>query len=63
LGLSEQSDAVVIVVSEETGIISLAIGGELERELNAERLQKRLTSLFARNGQGISDYINRRNGR
>ena len=63
LGLSEQSDAVVIIVSEETGIISVAIGGELERELNAERLQKRLTALFARNNQGISDFINRRNGK
>ena len=63
LGLSEQSDAVIVIVSEETGIISLAIGGELERELNADVLQKRLTELFATNGQGISDYINRRNGR
>ncbi len=39
LGISEQSDAIVVVVSEETGVISVACGGELSRYLSAQRLR------------------------
>ena len=42
LGVSEESDAVVVIVSEETGAISLAIGGELNVNLNSEALEKGL---------------------
>ncbi len=42
IGLSSETDAVVIVVSEETGIISLAVGGEIKRGLDATSLHNQL---------------------
>jgi diadenylate cyclase len=47
LGVTEESDAVGIVVSEETGIVSLAVNGTLERSLSADKLRIRLRSLLA----------------
>lgn len=44
IGLSEQSDAVVIIVSEESGSISMAIDGMLKRHLSAPMLDKLLHS-------------------
>ncbi len=46
LGISEESDAVVVIVSEETGRISIACGGELNVNLTPEALEKNLTRLF-----------------
>jgi diadenylate cyclase len=46
IGLTEENDAVAIVVSEETGIISLAIAGDLERKLQADTLRIRLRALL-----------------
>jgi len=42
VGLSEETDALVVLVSEETGGISLAVRGHLRKNLNAEKLGKLL---------------------
>jgi diadenylate cyclase len=46
LGMSEQSDAPIVVVSEETGHISIAFNGELRTKLDREQLRKNLQSLL-----------------
>lgn len=46
LGLSEETDAVVIVVSEETAQISVAIRGRLERDVDPERLRSILSGVL-----------------
>jgi len=47
LGLAEETDAVVLVVSEETGRISLAVGGHMETPLDRDSLRRRLVELFS----------------
>lgn len=49
LGMSEQSDAAIIVTSEETGIISLAYRGSLERNLTDSELREKLINLLVDN--------------
>ncbi len=46
LGLAEQSDAIVLVVSEETGNLSIAFDGELERDLELEDFIERLRDIL-----------------
>src|SRR3954463_6061041 len=45
IGLTEENDAIAIVVSEETGIISIVVDGQIERGLNADELRGRLRAL------------------
>ena len=47
MGITEESDAIALVVSEETGAISIAIGGKLERDLENKELRKRLIDLLS----------------
>lgn len=44
IGMSEQSDAVVVIVSEETGYISVAINGKLQRDVKTSNLREILLS-------------------
>jgi uncharacterized protein (TIGR00159 family) len=46
IGLSEDTDAVAVVVSEETGLISVVEGGSIERGLDGPALRKRLLGLL-----------------
>lgn len=47
IGLTEETDAVVVIVSEETGAISAGIGGKLTRDLDGATLQKFLAKLYS----------------
>lgn len=42
IGITEETDAIAVIVSEETGAISLAIGGKIERDLTVDQLRGRL---------------------
>jgi diadenylate cyclase len=46
IGITEQTDAIAVIVSEETGHISIAHGGKLEQALGAEKLKTRLEELL-----------------
>ena len=48
IGVTEESDAVAVLVSEQTGAISLAVGGAIELGLTVEQLTARLGTLFRR---------------
>ena len=43
IGITEETDAIAIIVSEETGNIALAQGGQIQRNLSVEELRERLT--------------------
>jgi len=48
IGLTEETDAVVVVISEERGNIALAVDGDLERDLDPNTLRARFQQLFRR---------------
>jgi diadenylate cyclase len=67
IGITEETDAIAVIVSEETGSISLAVGGTVERDLTVDQLRERMGELLRRyvpptvlptpmtNGEGILD--------
>ncbi len=61
LGISEVSDAVAVVVSEETGIISVVHGGRMIRRLDAERLENILRAFYQplRSRKGLAGFLAR----
>lgn len=46
IGISEESDSVVVVVSEENGVISIAVGGRLIRNLDRNSLYEKLSAML-----------------
>ncbi len=48
IGITEETDAIAVIASEETGAISLAVGGKIERDLTVEELRSRLSALLRR---------------
>lgn len=46
IGITEETDAIAVIISEETGAISLAVAGAIERDLTVERLRERLSTLL-----------------
>lgn len=61
IGISEISDALVIVISEETGAISLVFNGRMTRNIDAETLGKLLTRMYRLN-YNITKMLKVRNG-
>lgn len=49
LGLTEESDALAIIVSEETGQVSICHNGVIERNLNVDKFKTRLSNLLLQN--------------
>jgi diadenylate cyclase len=48
IGITEETDAIAVIVSEETGAISLAVGGRIERDITVEELRARLSNVLRR---------------
>lgn len=60
VGVSEVSDAVAVVVSEETGAVSVAVDGMLKRHLNADTLEKLLRNeLISDDGESRTGFLSR----
>ncbi len=57
LGISEESDAIAIVVSEETGNISLAVEGNLLRNITSDELKEYLITYFSQEENGNNNKI------
>ena len=57
VGITEETDAVVVVVSEETKAISLVMGGEMVRELDAPRLRELLREILGGERRDLADVI------
>lgn len=58
LGVSEVTDAIVLIVSEETGIISMAQGGKLTRHLDSDSLNRILSTMYKHDKLTFKSVIN-----
>lgn len=56
IGITEETDAIVVVVSEETGAISIAYNGKIRRGLEEERLHRMLSSMLRRERTGLARF-------
>ncbi|MEE9368156.1 MAG: diadenylate cyclase CdaA [Pontiella sp.] len=56
IGITEETDAIVVVISEETGAVSIAYNGRLRRGLEEDRLRRVLSSMLRRERTGLSRY-------
>lgn len=61
VGVSEKTDAITIIVSEETGRISLALDGKIEPISDGEQLRNRLTKLMSKDRDRKSSRRNKKN--
>ena len=57
VGISENTDAAVVVVSEETGIVSMARDGALKRPLSTDELKAFLNDYYSITNSGISSFL------
>lgn len=53
VGISEVTDSLTIIVSEETGRISVAVGGKLLRNIDGDLLRKKLTEMQGKSGEDV----------
>ena len=61
MGLSEETDAVILIVSEETGAISISVNGRMTRNLDEKELGRVLTNIFRpkKSKKSIFDFWNK----
>ena len=57
VGISENTDAAVVVVSEETGIVSMARDGALKRPLSTDELKAFLSDYYSITNSGLSSFL------
>ena len=57
IGISENTDAAVVVVSEETGIVSMARDGVLKRPLSTDELKAFLNEYYSITNSGLSSFL------
>src|SRR2546426_17603 len=48
IGITEETDSIAVIISEETGAISLAVAGKIERNITVEQLRERMGTLLHR---------------
>ena len=54
MGLTEESDAIALVLSEESGQLTVCRQGVMERPLEVDAVRQRLTELLVSGGEGVS---------